>query len=47
MSKGRDPVDMGLKLGKSLSWAISEHTGGHRSHGSGQRPLGRKCRAKM
>lgn len=42
MSQGRDPVNMGLELGKGLTWAISEHTGDHRRHGSGQRLLGRK-----
>lgn len=34
MSKARDPVDMGLELGKGLRWNTNEHTGGHQSQGS-------------
>lgn len=29
MSKRRGPVDVDLELGKDLSGAINEHTGGH------------------
>lgn len=28
MSKGTGPVDMGLKLGRNLSWTINEHLDG-------------------